>query len=68
MRLRPSMTEMAMSEELPLPKCVIEEGVASYLHGLPREDCPYPPGSDEREQWLEGWGQTARRDRPDENV
>jgi ribosome modulation factor len=57
-----------MSEELPLPKCVIEEGVASYLHGLPREDCPYPPGSDEREQWLEGWGQTARRDRPDENV
>jgi ribosome modulation factor len=54
-----------MSENLPLPKSVFDEGVASYLHGLPREDCPYPPDADEREPWLEGWDQTARRDSTD---
>jgi len=51
-----------MSEELPSPKSVASEGAASYLHGLPRKDCPYPPGSDEREPWLEGWDQAAGRD------
>jgi ribosome modulation factor len=51
-----------MSEDLPLPKGAFDEGRASYLHGLPREDCPYPPDSDEREPWLEGWDQTAHRD------
>jgi ribosome modulation factor len=51
-----------MSEDLPPPKSVFDEGMASYLSGLPRQDCPYPPGSDEREQWLLGWDQTARRD------
>jgi ribosome modulation factor len=57
-----SMTHTAMSEDLPLPKCIRAEGTASYLHGLPRDNCPYPPNSDEREPWLEGWDQPARRD------
>ncbi len=51
-----------MSEDLPLPKSIRAEGMASYLHELPRENCPYPPDSDEREPWLEGWDQAARRD------
>jgi hypothetical protein len=41
-----------MSEDLPLPKSIRAEGMASYLHGLPRENCPYPPDSDEREPGL----------------
>ena len=52
-----------MSDELPLPRRISDEGAASYSHGLPREDCPYPPGSNEREPWLEGWDESARRDR-----
>jgi ribosome modulation factor len=51
-----------MNEEVQLPKGVVSEGADSYLRGLPREDCPYPPGSAEREDWIEGWNQAARRD------
>ena len=50
-----------MTDEPKLPRNVSDEGTASFLRGLPREDCPYPPGSEEREEWLSGWDQAAAR-------
>ena len=32
-----------------------DEGLDAKLLGKPRESCPYPEGSEEREDWLEGW-------------
>lgn len=32
-----------------------DEGLDAYGRDVPREDCPYSEGSDEREEWLEGW-------------
>jgi ribosome modulation factor len=39
------------------------EGVDAYLLERLREHCPYPPGSADRDAWLEGWDQTAHRER-----
>jgi ribosome modulation factor len=44
-----------MTDEIELPQSVADEGTDSFLRGLPREDCPYPPGADERKAWLSGW-------------
>jgi hypothetical protein len=52
-----------MNDEPALPEDVLSEGEASYQRGLPREDCPYPPGSEERDAWLTDWDRAARRDR-----
>ena len=51
-----------MSETPQLPEGVFSEGVDSFLHGLPREDCPYPPDADERNAWLAGWDKAAPKD------
>jgi hypothetical protein len=51
-----------MNEEFQQPKGIVSEGADSYLRGLPREDCPYPPGSAEREERIEGWNQAGRPD------
>ena len=32
-----------------------DEGLDAKLLGKPRESCPYPEGSQEREDWLDGW-------------
>jgi hypothetical protein len=32
-----------MTDEPKPPRNVSDEGTASFLHSLPREDCPYPP-------------------------
>lgn len=48
-----------MKDEPQLPKGVFSEGADSYLHGVPRENCPYPPDSIERAEWFDGWNQTA---------
>jgi len=50
---------MSDEPQLPLPQNVFTEGADSCARGLPRGDCPYPPGSAERDQWLAGWDQTA---------
>ncbi len=51
-----------MTDEVELPQTVSDEGTDSFLRGLPREDCPYPPGADEREEWLAGtWPRPERR-------
>ena len=34
-----------------------DEGLDAFGRGVPRKDCPYPIGSDEREDWEEGWDQ-----------
>ena len=47
-----------MNREPQLLYSVFSEGMDSYLHELPRDDCPYPLGSSEREAWLGGWDQT----------
>jgi ribosome modulation factor len=35
------------------------EGSAAAETGVPREGCPHPPASPEREAWLAGWYQGA---------
>jgi ribosome modulation factor len=50
-----------MTDEAKLPQTVSDEGADSILRGLPREDCPYPPGAAEREAWLTGWDLAATR-------
>jgi ribosome modulation factor len=49
-----------MTDEMELPQSVSDEGRDSFARGLPREDCPYPPGADERDAWLAGWDLAAR--------
>ncbi|MDE2517682.1 MAG: hypothetical protein KGL12_16765 [Rhodospirillales bacterium] len=44
-----------------LPHSVEEEGADAFAQDLPRRDCPYPPGADEREAWLAGWDRAAAR-------
>lgn len=31
------------------------EGLDAFGRGVPRQDCPYPAGSEEAEEWEEGW-------------
>ncbi len=50
-----------MSEKPQLPKGAWSEGKDSFNRGLPREDCPYPPGIEERDDWLRGWDAAAAR-------
>ena len=50
-----------MTDEPKQPRNMSDEGAASFLHGLPRKDCPYPPDSEAREEWLSGWDQAADR-------
>ncbi len=50
-----------MTDDVPPPQTISDEGSASYLHGLPRDDCPYPPGADERDAWLAGWDREAAK-------
>jgi ribosome modulation factor len=52
-----------MTHEPDLPEGVYAEGRASFAQGWPRQDCPYPPDADEREEWLRGWDDAAA-DRP----
>ena len=37
------------------PTDAYNEGLDAFARGVPRSDCPYPQGSDEREIWLGGW-------------
>ncbi len=48
-----------MNKDPRLPEGVFSEGVDSYIRGLPCEDCPYPPDSTERDEWLKGWDNAA---------
>ena len=50
-----------MIYEPELPRAVADEGRISFDRGLPRDDCPYPPGSEDREEWLLGWDRAAAR-------
>jgi ribosome modulation factor len=34
-----------------------DEGLESFEFGMARDDCPYPAGSPECEEWLEGWSE-----------
>jgi len=52
-----------MAQALKSTPSAFSEGMNSYLFDAPRENCPYPAGSDEREMWLEGWDQTAHHER-----
>jgi hypothetical protein len=38
-----------MNKEPQLRYGIFSEGMGSYIRELPREDCPHPPGSTERE-------------------
>jgi ribosome modulation factor len=48
-----------MSDEFALPNTIADEGRDSYLAGIPRQNCPYPPGAAERDAWLSGWDKAA---------
>jgi ribosome modulation factor len=32
-----------------------EDGARDREAGTPRTACPYPPGTEEAEEWLDGW-------------
>ncbi len=38
------------------------EGLDAFGRGVARQDCPYPPGSEEAEEWEEGWDEGNRLD------
>jgi ribosome modulation factor len=48
-----------MTEEPEGPTSAVSAGADSFLQGIPRENCPYPPDTDEREEWLRGWDRAA---------
>jgi ribosome modulation factor len=41
----------------------VAEGESARQDGTPRDHCPYPEQTEERELWLEGWSEG--RDAPD---
>ena len=49
----PTCLEFAMAE--PTGGDPFIEGMDAFGRGVPREACPYPDGSEERELWLSGW-------------
>jgi ribosome modulation factor len=34
---------------------IFQQGVEAYGAGIARDNCPYPPGTEEREVWQDGW-------------
>ena len=50
-----------MIDESAAPPGVYQEGSDSCDQGLPRDNCPYPPDSEDREDWLRGWNDAASR-------
>ncbi|ALK10208.1 ribosome modulation factor [Blastochloris viridis] len=38
-----------------------DEGLESFEFGMTPDACPYPAGSAEREEWLEGWAEGQDR-------
>ena len=48
-----------MNDEAAERPSVYQEGFDSFDHGLPRDNCPYPPDSEDREDWLRGWNDAA---------
>lgn len=43
----------------------IAEGAHARAIGLPKDSCPYPANSLERQAWLEGYDGTPAEDGPD---
>lgn len=39
-----------------------DEGFHSYVLGLSRTRCPYPPGTLEHRTWVTGWAQAEAQD------
>jgi ribosome modulation factor len=33
----------------------VEEGTEAYSAAIPRDACPYPPGTQDHVDWLRGW-------------
>ena len=40
----------------------VDEGADAYCAGLSRRDCPHPPGTQDRIDWLHGWDEAERID------
>jgi ribosome modulation factor len=55
-----------MTEEPAEQMGAVSEGADSFMQDIPRENCPYPPDSIEREEWLKGWDQAAGGEAPPE--
>lgn len=43
-----------------------DEGMDAYGRGIQRSECPYPEGSDEREEWQDGWDEQKHYDTDEE--
>nr|WP_043754127.1 Rmf/CrpP family protein [Methylobacterium nodulans] len=43
----------------------VSEGVRAHQRGKPRDACPYPAKSEQRQQWLEGYDGRPRNSPPD---
>lgn len=46
----------------------ITEGAQARALGRPKDACPYPVGTPERQAWLEGYDGTPAEDGPDSPI
>jgi ribosome modulation factor len=47
---------------MPEDSKAVDEGVDAFCAGLPRNACPYEPGTPERSDWLRGWDEAEEID------
>ena len=52
-------TDPPGADQAGAPPSLYKEGSDSFNQGWPRDDCPYPPESEDREEWLRGWNTAA---------
>jgi len=51
----PSAPPSDDQQETAVDDKILEAGIRAFEAGAPREACPYPAHSEERELWLTGW-------------
>lgn len=54
-----------MSEPKTVRPDPVDEGARARAAGRPKDACPYPSGSPERDAWIEGYDGIPKGDGPD---
>ena len=47
---------------MPIDTKAVDEGVDAYCAGIPRQACPYEPGTAEYRDWTRGWDEAEEAD------
>jgi ribosome modulation factor len=63
--LQRGVTAMAQTRHLNSKSDPVDEGAQARIHGRPKDACPYPHNSEERDSWMEGYDGAPRDDAPD---